>query len=81
MHHSEVFCDTGDVATGGGYEVEPGGVQISINRPLPAVAVPPGGPLPDGTIPHGWQAGTPATTSTPPGTSSTITAYVVCNAS
>ncbi|MFE0516354.1 hypothetical protein [Streptomyces sp. NPDC058964] len=72
MHHAEVFCDTGDVATGGGYETEPGGIQISINRPLP--------PGPNGTIPNGWQAGSPATVAAPPG-ASTITAYVVCNAS
>ncbi|MET8951628.1 hypothetical protein ACWEO4_12190 [Streptomyces sp. NPDC004393] len=69
VHHAEAFCDTGDVATGGGYETEPGGAQISINRPLPF--------SPDGVIPHGWQAGTPATLTSPPG-AATITAYVVC---
>jgi hypothetical protein len=67
VHHAEVFCDTGDVATGGGYEAT--GANISINRPLPF--------SPDGSIPHGWQAGTPATITAPPG-GATITAYVVC---
>ncbi|MFJ3303236.1 hypothetical protein ACIPSA_08965 [Streptomyces sp. NPDC086549] len=62
-------CDTGDIATGGGYFSE-AGADISLNRPVPNDT---------GDTPIAWEVGSAPTLSGPlPAPPNTVTAYVVC---
>ncbi|MET8447288.1 hypothetical protein [Streptomyces sp. NPDC005209] len=63
-------CDTGDIATGGGYFSE-SGADISLNRPVPNAS---------GDTPVAWEVGRAPTgpTAPEPAPPNTVTAYVVC---
>ncbi|MFF4132578.1 hypothetical protein ACFY1B_13710 [Streptomyces mirabilis] len=63
----DIFCLPGDEATGGGFAS--GGANVAVSKPIPSTT---------GSTPIGWQVGTPAAITAPPG-SATTDGYVICN--